>query len=59
MLLWESKATQAGDESQADEAIYRGAASYSQALVLTRNFNYPNIHWRDNTAGHEILGIHG
>ena len=25
----------------------------SQALVLMRDFNYPNICWRDNTSGHK------
>jgi len=38
-----------------DEALNRetGAASCSQALVLTGNFNHPNICWKDNTAGHK------
>ncbi|GAB0204603.1 hypothetical protein GRJ2_002925900 [Grus japonensis] len=42
-------------EDQADEALHRqiGAASCSQALVLMGDFNYPNICWRDNTAGHK------
>ncbi|GAB0190077.1 hypothetical protein GRJ2_001473000 [Grus japonensis] len=40
---------------QADEALYRqiGAASCSQALVLTGDFNHPDICWRDNTAEHK------
>ncbi|GAB0179518.1 cAMP-dependent protein kinase inhibitor alpha [Grus japonensis] len=42
-------------EDQVDEALHRqiGAASCSQALVLTGNFSHPDIHWRDNTAGHK------
>ncbi|PKU31341.1 dtw domain-containing protein 2 [Limosa lapponica baueri] len=41
-------------DDRADEALYRqiGAASCSQALVLMGNFNYLDICWRDNTAGH-------
>ncbi|GAB0183226.1 hypothetical protein GRJ2_000787900 [Grus japonensis] len=37
---------------RADEALYRqiGAASRSQALVLTGDFNHPDICWRDNAA---------
>ena len=40
-------------EEQADEALYRqiGAALRSQALVLTGDFNHPDICWRDKTAG--------
>ncbi|GAB0178727.1 hypothetical protein GRJ2_000338000 [Grus japonensis] len=36
---------------QADEALYRqiGAASHSQALVLMRDCNHPDICWTDNT----------
>lgn len=42
-------------EEQVDEALDRqmGAASCSQALVLMRDFNQPDIGWRDNTAGHK------
>ena len=42
-------------EEQADEALYRqiGAAWHLQALVLTGDFNHPDICWRDNTAGHK------
>ncbi|PKU41722.1 rna-directed dna polymerase from mobile element jockey- hypothetical protein [Limosa lapponica baueri] len=38
-----------------DEYLYRqiGAASYSQTLVLLRDFTHPDICWRDNTAGHK------
>ncbi|GAB0197130.1 hypothetical protein GRJ2_002178300 [Grus japonensis] len=37
---------------RADEALYRqiGAASCSQALVLTGDFSHPDICWRDNAA---------
>ncbi|GAB0178660.1 hypothetical protein GRJ2_000331300 [Grus japonensis] len=40
---------------RADEALYRqiGAASRSQALVLTGDFNNPDICWRDNAAEHK------
>ncbi|GAB0205345.1 hypothetical protein GRJ2_003000100 [Grus japonensis] len=40
---------------QADEALCRqiGAASRSQALVLMRDFNHPDICWRDNAAEHK------
>ncbi|PKK26128.1 DTW domain containing 2 [Columba livia] len=42
-------------EDQVDEALYgqMGAASHSQAMVLTGDFSYPNICWRDNTAGYK------
>ncbi|GAB0178861.1 hypothetical protein GRJ2_000351400 [Grus japonensis] len=42
-------------EDWADEALYRrtGAASHSQALVLMRDANHPDICWRDSTAGHK------
>jgi len=41
-------------DQQVDEALYRqiGEASRSKALVHTRDFNHPDICWRDNTAGH-------
>jgi len=42
-------------EDREDEAVYRqiGTASHSQALVLIRDFNHPNIFWRDKIAGHK------
>ena len=42
-------------QDKADEALYRQirAASRSQAPVFMGNFNYPDICWRENTAGHK------
>ncbi|GAB0179465.1 hypothetical protein GRJ2_000411800 [Grus japonensis] len=42
-------------EGRLDEALYRqiGVASPSHALILMGDFIYPNICWRDNTAGHK------
>jgi len=42
-------------EDCVDEALYRqiGTASRSQTLILTGNFNYPKICWRENTAVHK------
>jgi len=39
-------------EEEVDEAFYRQlqAASLSQALVLTGDFNHPDISWEDHTA---------
>lgn len=39
---------------QGDEYLHRqrGAASWSQALVLIGDFNQPNICWRNNAAEH-------
>jgi len=36
------------------EEFYRQleAISHVQTLVLVRDFNHPDICWRDNTAGH-------
>ncbi|PKU32103.1 dtw domain-containing protein 2 [Limosa lapponica baueri] len=42
-------------DDRADEALYRqiGAASCSQTVGLMRDFNHPDICWKDNTAGHK------
>ena len=42
-------------EDWADEVLYRqiGAASCSQALVLTGDFSHPDICWWDNTELHK------
>ena len=38
------------EEGEVDEAFYRQleAASQSQALVLMRDFNHPDICWKSN-----------
>ena len=42
------------DQEEVDEALLRQLeeASCSQALVLTGNFNHPDICWKGNSAGH-------
>jgi len=42
-------------KDQKDKTLYRwiGAARFSQALVLTGDFNHPNICWRNNRVGHK------
>ena len=41
-------------EEEVSEAFYKElkAASQSQALVLLRDFNHPDISWEDHTARH-------
>jgi len=42
-------------EDQVDKALYgqMGATSSSQALIPTRDFNHPDICWRNHTVGHK------
>jgi len=39
-------------EEEIDEAFYRQLEVASQALVLTGDFNHPDISWEDHTARH-------
>lgn len=36
-------------EEEVNEVFYRQQEAASQALVLMRDFNHPNICWKDNT----------